>query len=285
MASQTVSGFATEGTQYASDNSYYLLDRVPGSGSVLEGPITITGNLVTTGTTTSQGALAAPSVNVATGVTAQTVTCTEVVAQGVRANRFRQPLGSQDPMSVEALTRVDIDGPDGVNIRSTGSQLGPNQGRITITGSTLGTDITLEARANGGINLANSAQRGLFVQGPTAAGTLGASVSVVGRFGMDTGLRLLPNEGSFDNPVQATLQTPGGYLFEMDGNKAFVTTGSAAVVLIVRLPVTDNNWVINYGAIGAPTSLNVGQVVTGGGIVTFNAANILAPITMWITCM
>ena len=55
--SQALSGFATEGTQYAQDNSYYVLDGVPGAGNVLDGPITVAGNLVVTGTETVQGAL------------------------------------------------------------------------------------------------------------------------------------------------------------------------------------------------------------------------------------
>ena len=283
MASQTVSGFATEGTQYASDNSYYLLDRVPGTGSVLEGPITITGNLITTGTTTSQGALAAPSVNVATGVTAQTVTCTEVVAQGVRANRFRQPVGSTDPMSLEpnAGNRFDVVSGGNVNI-TTGAG-----GLMTLQGDPVGGGgVIVKGRGpNGSAVLANEGDFGVFVNSPVNTVPQGCSVAVAGRFGMTTGLRLLPNEGTFAVPAAATLQTPGGYLFEMDGNKAFITTGGAAFTLIVRLPVTDNNWVINYGAIGAPSSLNVAQVVTGGSLVTFQSANLTLPITLWITCM
>jgi hypothetical protein len=54
---QAKSGFSTEGTQYTTDKAYYLLDTVPGSGSVIDGPVTITGNLTTTGNETIQGAL------------------------------------------------------------------------------------------------------------------------------------------------------------------------------------------------------------------------------------
>jgi len=54
---QSKSGFSTEGTQYGTDRSFYLLDTVPGAGSVIEGPVTVTGNLLVTGNETIQGAL------------------------------------------------------------------------------------------------------------------------------------------------------------------------------------------------------------------------------------
>lgn len=63
MASQVTSGYATEGTQFAQDNSYYLLDTLAGPGDIIAGPITITGNLSVTGTTTLQGPAAALSLN------------------------------------------------------------------------------------------------------------------------------------------------------------------------------------------------------------------------------
>lgn len=63
MASQVTSGYATEGTQYAQNGSFYILDTVPGSGSAIPGPVTVTGNLTVTGTTTLLGAAAAPSFN------------------------------------------------------------------------------------------------------------------------------------------------------------------------------------------------------------------------------
>lgn len=56
MASQLRSSFSTEGTQYSVDNSYYLLDTVPGAGNIISGPITISGNLTVTGTETVLGA-------------------------------------------------------------------------------------------------------------------------------------------------------------------------------------------------------------------------------------
>jgi hypothetical protein len=63
MASQVTSGYSTEGTQYAQNNSFYLLDTVPGAGAAIPGPVTIAGNLTVTGTTTLQGAAGATSLN------------------------------------------------------------------------------------------------------------------------------------------------------------------------------------------------------------------------------
>jgi hypothetical protein len=186
-------------------------------------------------------------------------------------------------MSLEpnAGNRFDVVSGGNVNI-TTGAG-----GLMTLQGDPVGGGgVIVKGRGpNGSAVLANEGDFGVFVNSPVNTVPQGCSVAVAGRFGMTTGLRLLPNEGTFAVPAAATLQTPGGYLFEMDGNKAFITTGGAAFTLIVRLPVTDNNWVINYGAIGAPSSLNVAQVVTGGSLVTFQSANLTLPITLWITCM
>jgi hypothetical protein len=79
MASQTSSSFSTEGTQYAKDNSYYLLDSAPGAGISIVAPVTIAGapgtpGLIVQGTTTlaQTGALSLNTNTITAGPAAAT---------------------------------------------------------------------------------------------------------------------------------------------------------------------------------------------------------------------
>jgi hypothetical protein len=123
---QVTSGFSTESTQYAYDNSYYVLDSVPGSGDVLQGPITVTGNLTTTGNQIVQGSLGvlgsvnAPSVNGpavlaltgATGLTATATTGNVAVTATAGTATVSGPLASGYNLTVNAGGAV-LAGPSG----------------------------------------------------------------------------------------------------------------------------------------------------------------------------
>lgn len=119
---QAKSGFSTEGTQYTTDKAYYLLDTVPGSGSVIEGPVTITGNLTTTGSETIQGSLS--------------------VAGNITAPGVFQIAGAAAPLALVGSSTAT----GGVAV----SLPGGSTGAITLTGA--GTN-SLVLPANGNISL------------------------------------------------------------------------------------------------------------------------------------
>jgi len=160
MASQVTSGYSTEGTQYATDNSYYLLDSLAGPGDIILGPVTVSGNLTVTGTTTAVGALGASSVNTNTitsagpaathssaGSLALSAVTTASLA-GATTNVNASAAGGVNvaaaagPVNLTASTNLVASGATGVAASST---LGP----ITLTTSdAVAGNITLTA-ANG----------------------------------------------------------------------------------------------------------------------------------------
>jgi hypothetical protein len=107
----------------------------------------------------------------------------------------------------------------------------------------------------------------------------GAKVQAT-RLYLERGLALTPADGTFQAPVLATQTAPAGggfgaqYAYTMSGNKAFITTPAAALVLVVTFPnvPTEINWIATWGGLGN-TATNVGAVTQGGGAMVFTGAN------------
>lgn len=129
MALQLRSGFATEGTQYATDSSYYLLDTVPGSGSVIVGPVTVSGNLVVTGTETVQGALAVASNITAPSLSAPPTQATPLIITGsLNGTTLTLPSNAPGPVVVSHPVGASITLSSNDNI-----DLASSTGNITLT--------------------------------------------------------------------------------------------------------------------------------------------------------
>lgn len=185
MAAQVTSGYATEGTQYAQDGSFYILDTVPGSGSSIPGPVTVTGNLVVTGTTTLQGAAGALSLNTNT-----------ITAPGPAATH-----SSAGSLALSAVTTASLAGAT-TNVTASaagGVNVAAAAGPVNLTAST---------------GLIASAGNAIVVQSTGPAGALGratlasnnSEVAVVG----ETGATMLTNTGTAfiqGGGVQATATT------------------------------------------------------------------------------
>jgi hypothetical protein len=153
MASQTKSAFATEGTQYGLDSSYYLLDTVPGPGSVLQGPITITGNLTTTGTTTSQGNLSAPAVATSNVTSAATLSLT---ASAGNVNINAQG-GNNVSLVGQNLVAPMLGGVSITSGATPGSTLSMvPDGTINLNGLGAGSSVKIEALSGPGIGVPRS---------------------------------------------------------------------------------------------------------------------------------
>jgi hypothetical protein len=186
MASQALSGFSTEATQYGKSSSYYLLDNVPGAGSVIEGPVTVTNNLTVTGSQIVQNSLGVLGNLTAAGLAPPAGSTAPLAIVGSTATtggvKVSVPAGATGQVSVEGGGTNFLGLPANGNINLiTGAVPGTVADRITISNAGVGTltqlngldisggDVTLNGgqgatgkvaiinEGNGGLGLTNSA--------------------------------------------------------------------------------------------------------------------------------
>lgn len=166
MASQAKGGFSTEGTQYATDSSYYLLDTVPGSGSVIEGPVTVTNNLTVTGSETVQGSLGVAGNITAPGLFAPPAAAAPLALVGsttfTGGVKISVPFGATGQVSVEGGGANFLGLPANGNINLITSAVpGTVADRITISNAGVGTLTQLNGiDISGGLVTLNGGQGG-----------------------------------------------------------------------------------------------------------------------------
>lgn len=317
MSSQASSGYSTEGTQYNASNSFYLLDNVPGGGAVLPGPITVSGNLTVTGSAVVQGPLAAQSANVGGPLTAASV-ITSVVTGAASADMV---VSSTRPVAVQSAASLQLQGAGASSLTAIGAPLTVQSGAALTLGSGKGTgalagDVTIEAgsastsgnvvistgagatpgegnitlrptTATGSVRLFNSSGAGFLVDATENLSITNSPCSVNNPLFLRGGLALFPSMGSMTAPVQATSIGGGGYTFAMQGNKAIVTTGGAALNLLVTFPLMlgpnggQAQWFATFGQVGV-TPTNVTSSNQNGAFVIFTNGALTTPITVWI---
>jgi len=184
---QAKSGFSTEGTQYATDSSYYLLDTVPGSGSVIEGPVTVTNNLTVTGSETVQGALGvagnitAPGVYALPGAAAPLALVGSTTASG--GVKIGLPFGATGAVSVEGGGANFLSLPANGDIKLITSAVpGTVADHITISNAGVGTLAQLNGLdiSGGNVNLVGG-RGGTGQLRLNSVGNLG--ISIVNSFG------------------------------------------------------------------------------------------------------
>jgi hypothetical protein len=304
MASQVTSGFSTEATQYAYDNSYYLLDNVPGAGDVLQGPITVTGNLTTTGNEIVQGALGVVGVATAEAYSARPGKTDPLTVTGTA--------GSSGGLTLQAGGTGNIVLQGAATIGATAS------GNVALT--SLGGSVALQAgsgtalvqtQANGNVSVssltgATTTSSVLITNSNTAgsatltlAGSAGATLATTGNFKPITftasGNMIMNPTGTWTvNPVQATTspalavesggqvtmlnglvchgsasapQLITGGFFQMTVNKGFFYTVGDATV-IVAFPRA-------FSVAGSPS------YATGYGVIKGIATNSYSPLVAY----
>lgn len=303
MASQVTSGYSTEGTQYAQNNSFYLLDTVPGAGAALPGPITVAGNLTVTGTTVSQGAASALSLNTNT-ITGGPIAITSAAGSNitVTAPTTGTVTLAGDSVLMNAASSAQVTSPVAVLVQATpygtlglgpsilGSatvNLNANSGNLSI--NSVAGSATLSATV-GNVILTSPSQvtttcgnQIVNVLGNGLAASSGYGVDVIGAARLRNGVAVGPGMGTFAAPAAAT-PAGSGHTFQMLANKAFITTGGATTTLIVTLPGAGNNFIVSVGSVGA-TAQNVALVVQNGDIVTLTPTNPANPIVVSILAL
>jgi hypothetical protein len=317
MASQVSSGFSTEGNQYAKDNSFYLLDTLPGAGDVIVAPVTIAGpigspGLIVQGTTTLQGAAAALSLNTNTitagpaaaiysasgtqTISSATGTTITAAANGIALNatgsggvRIAGGAGSVVDVSGASIT---LRSSGNISSAATGNNALSATGAMNLGGASLGLTavglasvqsssfIAASNNVAGGMSMVNQNSSGYYVNSVNNSASLGYSNLIAGEVFLDSGLAIPTGQGSFSAPATIPAAGGGGYIWQMTGNKAFLqTAGAAGTVVIVLFPagVVTQNWIPLIGQIGV-TSTNVAAAYTDGVSVILQASNILAPM-------
>jgi len=264
--SQASSSFATEGTQYARDNSYYLLDTVPGPGDAIPGPVTISATppsiaLTVAGTTIMTGAAGVSGVLTAAG--------------GLLTNAIA----------------AETAGPGGLLELTSGGALNVTGGIVNVVASasdavfrSVGAGATTKI-SGAQVSVLNPAGGGMRVnQGETL---YGFNCQFNEKTDLQHGLSMKPGMGTYAAPAAATSTGGGGYIFTMMGNKAFVTTVNPAAALIVTLPLNGLgatcDWVAIVGQVGA-TATHVTLVVNDGQTLILTG-NVTDPITVSITLL
>ena len=282
--SQASSSFATEGTQYARNNSYYLLDTVPGPGDAIPGPVTISATppsvaLTVAGTTIMTGAASVSGVlNAAGGVVTNAI---NAATPGLSITGGSVGAGAPVLLQTYASGTLTIKG-------GIGGGGGAGAGNIVMT-STSGVLIEGDTLTPGvdSVRLANSGGAVLKVLNENAAAAANYGLQVLAPAFLVNGLANFPTMGTYAAPAAATSTGGGGYTFTMTGNKAFVTTVNPAAALIVTLPLNSlgatNNWVAIVGQVGA-TATHVTQVINTGLLLTMTG-NVTDPITVSITLL
>lgn len=308
MASQVTSGYSTEGTQYAQNNSFYLLDTVPGSGFALQGPVTISGNLSVTGTTTLLGAAGALSLNTNT-ITAGPASATYAASGNLAVSSATQltlqgasvgvtaTAGALNLVSSGAGSVVMSPAAGGsVVVASTGSAAVTAVGALTVNAASLTETITGTALITGGaaaasltLSSASSAlvngTKSLSVSSDAAEASVGWGMAVNNTsLYLDRGIALGVNQGSFFAAAVAT-QSGGLATFTMTGNKAVIITPPACSQLTVNFPnpLGGIQWMAVYGKVGVnPTNIDDATVIQQATFIRFPAAGGSNQITVWV---
>jgi hypothetical protein len=248
MASQVTSGFSTEATQYAYDNSYYLLDNVPGAGDVLEGPITVTGNLTTTGNEIVQGALGVVGVATAEAYSARPGKTTPLTVTGTA--------GSAGGLTLQAGGTGNIALQGAATIGATAS------GNVALT--SLGGSVALQA--GGGQALVQTLANGNVSISSLTGTTTSSSVVITNSNTVGSATLTLSGNGG------ATLATAGfdrNMFFTATGSMFFTTTGlwsvtPTASVTSPALSVTQQGQVSMGNGLTCHGSVTNPVLITGG---------------------
>lgn len=268
MASQAKSGFSTEGTQYATDGSYYLLDTVPGSGSVIEGPVTVTNNLTVTGSETVQGAL-----GVAGNITAPALFApagAALTVSGVGSN-FLSLLPNGDLRLITGTTpgtpadRITITNADVPGTLAQLNGLDISGGLVTLQSGVNGTGrLNLFNKGNGGLSLLNdSTGSSMLIQNATASASLTVLNTGTGNFNITNA-----STGFTDLNIVNSNPTGQIYVSNSVGN-VYITSGPAANNNIRIGPsaatgagVTLSNGLSCTGSFSAPLAIGASYVMT-----------------------
>lgn len=268
MASQAKSGFSTEGTQYATDSSYYLLDTVPGAGSVIEGPVTVTNNLTVTGNETVQGALGVAGNITAPGLFAPSAAALTV--SGVGSN-FLSMLPTGDIRLITGTTagtpadRITISNADVPGTLAQLNGLDINGGLVTLQAGAGGTGrLNLYNKGNGGLSLLNDcAGSSMLIQNATASASLSVLNTGTGNLNITNA-----STGSTDLNIVNTNPTGQIYVTNSAGN-VYITSGSASNNFILIGPsaatgagVTLSNGLSCTGSFAAPLAIGASYVMT-----------------------
>jgi len=262
---QASSSFSTEGTQYATNNSYYLLDTVPGSGDAIPGPVTISATPPSVALTVAGNEIVTGALGVTGNVTVAGNVLTNLIAPF-------STLGPGIALTVSSPTTLDISGA-ATRVFSNNANLVLDAVNPATNAFLLGGQAFVQNHAGGGMSVNQG--EGLY----------GYNASFNEKVRMEHGLSLLPGMGTYAATAAATLAGPGAYTFNMTGNKAFVSTG-AAFTLIVNLPLdglgNTNNWTAMITQVGA-TPTNVSTFIQSGTQLILQNAALTTPITVGIT--
>jgi hypothetical protein len=248
MASQVTSGFSTEATQYAYDNSYYLLDNVPGAGDVLQGPITVTGNLTTTGNEIVQGALGVVGVATAEAYSARPGKTTPLVVTGTAGGSGGLTLqaGGTGNIVLQGAATIGATASGNVALTSLGGSVGLQAG---------GGQATIDTLANG--NVAISSLTGTTTTSSvviTNSNTVGsATLTLAGSGGVTLATTGIARPMLFTSTGSMDLRPTGGFGVTPPGS----VTGPALSVTL-QGQVSMGNGLVCHGSASAP------QLITGG---------------------
>lgn len=271
MASQAKGGFSTEGTQYATDSSYYLLDTVPGSGSVIEGPVTVTNNLTVTGSETVQGSLGVAGNITAPGLFAPPAAAAPLALVGsttfTGGVKISVPFGATGQVSVEGGGSNFLGLPANGNINLiTGSVPGTVADRITISNAGVGTLTQLNGiDISGGLVTLNGGQGGTGNVRIINEGNGGLSLSNSGASGLS-----ITNASSGFTDLNIVNTNPTGQVYLTNATSGvYITSGPAANVNVRIGPsaatgggVSLTNGLACTGSFSAPVPIGAAYVMT-----------------------
>jgi filamentous hemagglutinin len=255
MASQTSSSFSTEGTQYAKDNSYYLLDSAPGAGISIVAPVTIAGapgtpGLIVQGTTTlaQTGALSLNTNTITAGPAAATYAASGNLT--VTSNAALSLTGVNTTLASSAATvingpRIDMitTAAGGINLTAGGA------GDVTLTASGSGPVSVVSANASATLQ---SIPAGSITIAPSVAGSPAINVNSIGP------MNTLVTGGNQVNAVSG-----GSITTNVTGAGAFMSTNvsgsySAAIRDNITMQSTLGNVLVESQA-GTLSLLSVGN--------------------------
>lgn len=258
---QALSGFATEGTQYAMNNSYYLLDTVPGAGNVLDGPITVAGNLVVTGTETVQGAL-----GVAGNVNAPSMTSPAVLSlTGANGLSAVATTGNVGVTSTAGTVTVTSSG--NANVTSTAGNVNLTAGQFNVLVSP--TSVALRGPSTRQIGI--SALFGTTIDNVNAPLIVNPSISCVSYLNGNTGVSSVTK-----TEATAIVTTPAQF------NPLRIGDITSAPITIPITPLFANGCVPKFVKL-TMSPITFGSIITGACSVTqpFNIYFYQGTSTSW----
>jgi hypothetical protein len=224
---QASSSFATEGNQYASNNSYYLLDTVPGSGDAIPGPVTISATPPAVALTVAGNEIVTGSAGVAGVLTA---------SGGVLTNTVTATAGS-----------LVLTGPSSALVSTTGP--------INVTAGA-GQNVTVGASANGTATLVST--------GVTSQTTVASSHNVTVNATNNVAITADTGSVTVETIVgNITLKAKNALVFQATDNNIFIQTNN----LSLNTGVSIGGGVFNPGLLvnndATTTATGLGSVFRG----------------------